>query len=94
MSDSASRDGPEKAPADRSDQAQDELALLRRLLLSPEQDRIDRLKMRSLASTFPPLAAYLRSGIEVLDVGCGPGNITADVATEVAPGHVIGIDES
>lgn len=58
------------------------------------QDRIDRLKMRSLASTFPPLAEYLRPGIEVLDVGCGPGNITIDVAEIVAPGHVTGIDES
>ena len=51
------------------------------------QDRIDRLKMRSLASTFPPLAAYLQPGIKVLDVGCGPGNITMDVAAAVAPGR-------
>jgi ubiquinone/menaquinone biosynthesis C-methylase UbiE len=33
-------------------------------------------------------------GARVLDVGCGPGTITVDIANRVAPGHVIGIDAS
>lgn len=41
-------------------------------------------------------AAYLidrlRTNDEVLDVGCGPGTITADLARIVAPGRVTGID--
>jgi ubiquinone/menaquinone biosynthesis C-methylase UbiE len=35
---------------------------------------------------------YLRSGMQVLDVGCGPGTITVGLAEGVAPGAVIGID--
>jgi SAM-dependent methyltransferase len=43
-------------------------------------------------------AAYLlpslQPGLSVLDVGCGPGTITADFALLVAPGEVVGIDAS
>ena len=35
---------------------------------------------------------YLRSGMQVLDVGCGPGSITLGLAEAVAPGSVVGID--
>src|SRR5216684_404008 len=35
---------------------------------------------------------HLRPGMRVLDCGCGPGSITVDLATAVAPGEVIGID--
>ena len=38
------------------------------------------------------LLPRLRSGMSVLDVGCGPGTITADLAGRVAPGPVLGID--
>lgn len=41
-------------------------------------------------------AAYftdrLRPGMRVLDIGSGPGSITADLAAAVAPGETIGID--
>ena len=30
----------------------------------------------------------------MLDVGCGPGTITADLAERVAPGSVVGVDRS
>jgi SAM-dependent methyltransferase len=35
---------------------------------------------------------YLRPGMRVLDVGCGPGTITLGLARAVAPAEVIGID--
>src|SRR6516164_2973538 len=41
-------------------------------------------------------AAYLLPDLEpqmrILDVGCGPGTITAGLADRVPQGHVIGID--
>ena len=40
------------------------------------------------------LLSALREDAAVLDVGCGPGNITADLASRVATGSVIGIDQS
>ena len=38
------------------------------------------------------LLPHLRPGLDLLDVGCGPGTITADLAVRVAPGKVIAID--
>lgn len=38
------------------------------------------------------LLAWLRPGMDVLDVGCGPGTITTDLAEYVRPGHVLGVD--
>ena len=40
------------------------------------------------------LLPHLREDSVVLDVGCGPGNITADLAARVTHGTVIGIDRS
>jgi SAM-dependent methyltransferase len=41
-------------------------------------------------------AAYLldslEPGLDLLDVGCGPGNITIDLANRVSPGRAVGID--
>jgi ubiquinone/menaquinone biosynthesis C-methylase UbiE len=35
---------------------------------------------------------YLRPGMRLLDVGCGPGTITVGLAAAVAPGEVLGVD--
>src|SRR5215212_7623854 len=35
---------------------------------------------------------HLRSGMALLDCGCGVGSITLDLAELVAPGQVVGID--
>jgi ubiquinone/menaquinone biosynthesis C-methylase UbiE len=40
------------------------------------------------------LLPHLASGQSLLDVGCGPGTITADLARRIAPGWVLGIDTS
>jgi SAM-dependent methyltransferase len=36
----------------------------------------------------------LHPGMSLLDVGCGPGTITSDLARRLAPGRVVGIDAS
>jgi SAM-dependent methyltransferase len=38
------------------------------------------------------LLGELRPGMKLLDVGCGPGTITADLAALVAPGQVVGLE--
>jgi len=40
------------------------------------------------------LLAALRPSLDLLDVGCGPGTITADLAQRVAPGRVVGVDRA
>lgn len=40
------------------------------------------------------LLPHLRPGMSVLDVGCGPGSITIDLAELVAPGRVTGVDST
>lgn len=51
------------------------------------------LDRRTLARDHRRLAGLLRPGMSVLDVGCGTGSITADVARTVGPsGTVVGID--
>lgn len=52
------------------------------------QDYGARTAGRQAAFVLP----YVRPGMNLLDVGCGPGTITLGLAQAVAPGHVTGID--
>ena len=47
---------------------------------------------RSAATCFAYGLPHLRPDMTILDVGCGPGTITADIARLVAPGRAIGVD--
>ena len=38
------------------------------------------------------LLPHLRPGLDLLDVGCGPGTLTVDLASRLAPGRVVGVD--
>lgn len=40
------------------------------------------------------LLPHLKVGLSVLDIGCGPGTITADLGARVAPGPVMAVDQS
>jgi ubiquinone/menaquinone biosynthesis C-methylase UbiE len=47
---------------------------------------------RTATNSAAYLLGSLRPGMDLLDVGCGPGTITVDLARRVAPGRVIGVD--
>jgi len=49
---------------------------------------------RDVSNSAAYLVPHLRPGLAVLDVGCGPGTITVDIAARVAPGRVLGVDPS
>jgi ubiquinone/menaquinone biosynthesis C-methylase UbiE len=49
-------------------------------------------RWRTVGNSAAYLIPYLRPGQQLLDVGCGPGTITIDLAHRVAPGGVVGID--
>ena len=49
---------------------------------------------RTVDNSAAYLVDHLHPGSTVLDVGCGPGNLTVDLARRVAPGRVSGIDNS
>ena len=49
---------------------------------------------RTVANSAEYLRADLKPGTKVLDVGCGPGTITIDIARLVGAENVVGIDSS
>ncbi len=51
-------------------------------------------RWRTVENSAAYLVSRLVPGQAVLDVGCGPGTITIDIARRVAPAAVLGIDSS
>jgi SAM-dependent methyltransferase len=51
-------------------------------------------RWRTATNSAAYLLGSLEPGLSVLDVGCGPGTITLDLARLVAPGPVLGIDSA
>lgn len=49
-------------------------------------------RWRTAGNSAAYLLPRLGAGLDLLDVGCGPGTITSDLARAVAPGRVVGID--
>jgi len=49
-------------------------------------------RSRTAANSAAHLLPHLRPGQRLLDVGAGPGTITADLATLVAPGEVVALE--
>jgi SAM-dependent methyltransferase len=47
---------------------------------------------RTAANSAAYLLPHLRPGLRVLDVGSGPGTITADLSSIVAPGEVVAVE--
>ncbi len=47
---------------------------------------------RTVENSAAYLVPHLRPGSTLLDVGCGPGTITADLADRLSPGRVVGVD--
>jgi SAM-dependent methyltransferase len=49
-------------------------------------------RWRTVDNSAAYLLSHLAVGLDLLDVGCGPGSITIDLARRLAPGTVVGID--
>jgi SAM-dependent methyltransferase len=50
------------------------------------------MERRTAATHAPEMLALLRPGMDLLDLGCGPGTITVGLARAVAPGRVVAVD--
>jgi len=58
-------------------------------------ERLQRmLTWRTVANSAGYLVPHLKPGLSLLDVMCGPGTVTVDLARRLAPGRVTGVDTS
>ena len=51
-------------------------------------------RWRTAENSAAYLLPHLQPGLGLLDVGCGPGTITVDLARRVGPGPVVGLDSA
>lgn len=49
-------------------------------------------RTRNVDNSARYLLSHLIAGRSLLDVGCGPGSLTTDLARRLAPGRVVGVD--
>ena len=49
---------------------------------------------RTIANSAAYLAPHLEPGMSLIDVGCGPGTISCELAERLRPGRVLGVDRS
>src|SRR5947209_19784679 len=57
-----------------------------------DREQVSYTGTRTAADWVPFLLPHLRTGMSLLDCGCGVGSITLDLAERVAPGQVVGVD--
>ncbi|MGD1030506.1 MAG: methyltransferase domain-containing protein [Opitutaceae bacterium] len=55
---------------------------------------VDFMLRRTVESHGAFILPYLRTGLTVLDCGCGPGSITRSIASHVPDGKIVGVDFS
>ena len=60
--------------------------------IADQQAQVEYVQVRRAAQWVPFFVPHLRSGMRLLDCGCGVGSITLDLAEIVAPGEVVGLD--
>lgn len=66
---------------------------LRNTYLHGHHDSVLRShRWRTVGNSAAYLIPHLHPGQQVLDIGCGPGTITIDLARRVAPGSVVSVD--
>jgi ubiquinone/menaquinone biosynthesis C-methylase UbiE len=63
-------------------------------VIGHSKDVTNALASRSAARQMAFLLPHLQQDMHILDVGCGPGSITCDIAELVPNGHVTGLDLS
>jgi SAM-dependent methyltransferase len=65
---------------------------MERYTLGYDPDALAFVSRRTLESHGAFFIPHLRTGMRVLDVGCGPGSITLGIAARIGAGHAVGVD--
>ena len=56
------------------------------------EEMLESLRRFTAESNAAYLLPYMRPGLRILDLGCGPGNVSVGLAKAVAPGELHGVD--